>query len=311
MTDHDLVLVVDFGAQYAQLIARRVREARVYSEIVPHTLPVADMLAMNPKAIVLSGGPSSVYADGAPGIDPAIFSAGVPVFGMCYGFQLMAKGLGGTVAATGAREYGRTPVEVTEQGTLLADLPAQHKVWMSHGDQVTAAPEGFSVLATTAVTPVAAFEQVERGFAGVQWHPEVIHTEHGQQVLEHFLHEIAGCRQTWTMLNIVEEQVERIREQIGEGLVRAHHELVGIVGGLGVHRTLIGLAELGRRGDPFHPTALATGDVLDQVADGQRADRRGRARLLVGQAERDRVERVLLRGQILLESVALVGDRRG
>ncbi|UAL28739.1 glutamine-hydrolyzing GMP synthase [Nocardioides rotundus] len=215
--DHDLVLVVDFGAQYAQLIARRVREARVYSEIVPHTLPVDEMLAMNPKAIVLSGGPSSVYADGAPGIDQAIFSAGVPVFGMCYGFQLMAKGLGGTVAATGAREYGRTPVEVTEQGTLLADVPAQHKVWMSHGDQVTAAPEGFSVLATTAVTPVAAFEQVERGFAGVQWHPEVIHTEHGQQVLEHFLHEIAGCRQTWTMLNIVEEQVERIREQIGEG----------------------------------------------------------------------------------------------
>lgn len=217
MTDHDLVLVVDFGAQYAQLIARRVREARVYSEIVPHTLPVEQMLAMKPKAIVLSGGPSSVYAENAPGLDPAIFDAEVPVFGMCYGFQLMAQGLGGTVMATGAREYGRTPVQVSEPGTLLADLPAQHNVWMSHGDQVTGAPEGFTVLASTGLTPVAAFEHVQRGYAGVQWHPEVLHTEHGQEVLAHFLHEIAGCRQTWTMLNIVEEQVERIRNQMGDG----------------------------------------------------------------------------------------------
>ena len=143
------VLVVDFGAQYAQLIARRVREARVYSEIVPHHLPVAEMLERNPAAIVLSGGPSSVYADGAPAIDPALFEAGVPVFGMCYGFQLMAQGLGGTVAATGAREYGRTGVSVSAAGTLLAELPAQHTVWMSHGDSVTAAPAGFDVLAST------------------------------------------------------------------------------------------------------------------------------------------------------------------
>lgn len=215
--DHDLVLVVDFGAQYAQLIARRVREARVYSEIVPHTLPVAEMLAREPKAIVLSGGPSSVYADGAPGIDPAIFEAGVPVFGMCYGFQLMARSLGGEVAHTGAREYGRTGVRVTAPGTLLDGLPTEHRVWMSHGDSVARAPEGFSVLASTDVTPVAAFENLERRLAGVQWHPEVMHSEHGQTVLEHFLHDIAGCRQTWTMLNIVEEQVDRIREQIGDG----------------------------------------------------------------------------------------------
>jgi GMP synthase (glutamine-hydrolysing) len=214
--EHDLVLVVDFGAQYAQLIARRVREARVYSEIVPHTMPVADMLACNPKAIILSGGPSSVYAEGAPGIDTAVFTAGVPVFGMCYGFQLMAKGLGGEVAHTGAREYGRTPVSVTEPGTLLAGIPAEHKVWMSHGDSVAQAPEGFTVLASTDVTPVAAFEDVDRGLAGVQWHPEVLHSEHGQKVLEHFLHHIAGARQTWTMLNIAEEQIERVREQIGE-----------------------------------------------------------------------------------------------
>ncbi|GAA5147804.1 glutamine-hydrolyzing GMP synthase [Nocardioides marinquilinus] len=215
--EHDLVLVVDFGAQYAQLIARRVREARVYSEIVPHTLPMAEILAREPKAIILSGGPSSVYADDAPGIDEAVFEADVPVFGMCYGFQLMAQGLGGEVAATGAREYGRTAVTVAEQGTLLADVPAQHTVWMSHGDSVTAAPAGFDVLAATAQTPVAAFESLERRMAGVQWHPEVLHTEHGQQVLEHFLHDIAGCRQTWTMLNIVEEQVEAIRAQVGDG----------------------------------------------------------------------------------------------
>ncbi len=214
--EHDLVLVVDFGAQYAQLIARRVREARVYSEIVPHTMPVAEMLARNPKAIILSGGPSSVYAEGAPGIDDAVFTAGVPVFGMCYGFQLMAKGLGGEVAHTGAREYGRTPVTVSEPGTLLEGIPGEHKVWMSHGDSVAQAPAGFTVLASTDVTPVAAFEDVGRGLAGVQWHPEVLHSEHGQKVLEHFLHHIAGARQTWTMLNIAEEQIERVREQIGD-----------------------------------------------------------------------------------------------
>ncbi|MCW2843801.1 MAG: hypothetical protein JWN22_1717 [Nocardioides sp.] len=216
LPDHDLVLVVDFGAQYAQLIARRVREARVYSEIVPHTMPVAEMLARGPKAIILSGGPSSVYAEGAPSVDPTIFTAGTPVFGMCYGFQLMAQGLGGTVAHTGAREYGRTRVAVSDAGTLLADLPAEHTVWMSHGDSVTAAPDGFRVLASTTTTPVAAFEQVDRGLAGVQWHPEVLHTEHGQQVLEHFLLDIAGCRPTWTMVNIVEEQIESIRAQIGD-----------------------------------------------------------------------------------------------
>jgi GMP synthase (glutamine-hydrolysing) len=214
--DHDLVLVVDFGAQYAQLIARRVREARVYSEIVPHHLPVAQMLAKNPKAIILSGGPSSVYAEGAPSIDPAIFTSGVPAFGMCYGFQLMAQGLGGEVAHTGSREYGRTPVTVSTPGTLLADIPVQHNVWMSHGDSVAAAPAGFTVLASTQGTPVAAFEDVDRQLAGVQWHPEVLHTEHGQRVLEHFLHDIAGCRPTWTMSNIAEEQIEAIRAQIGD-----------------------------------------------------------------------------------------------
>ncbi len=216
MTEHDLVLVVDFGAQYAQLIARRVREARVYSEIVPHTTPVADLLARRPRAIILSGGPSSVYEPGAPSVDTDVFRAGVPVFGMCYGFQAMAQGLGGEVRRTGRSEYGRTPVEVTDSGTLLADVPRQHRVWMSHGDSVVAAPEGFEVLASTAGTPVAAFEDLDRRLAGVQWHPEVLHTEHGQSVLSHFLLDIAGCRPTWTMVNIVEEQVETIRARIGD-----------------------------------------------------------------------------------------------
>ena len=215
MTAHDTVLVVDFGAQYAQLIARRVREAKVYSEIVPHTMPVEEMLARQPKAIVLSGGPSSVYEPGAPQLDPALVDGRVPVFGICYGFMAMAQALGGSVAHTGQREYGRTRVEVLAPGTLLDGLPGSLVSWMSHGDEVVAAPAGFTVNARSPRATVAAFEDVDRKLAGVQWHPEVMHTEHGQAVLEHFLHDIAGCRPTWTMVNIVEEQIERIRTQIG------------------------------------------------------------------------------------------------
>ncbi|MCG0289873.1 glutamine-hydrolyzing GMP synthase [Streptomyces sp. PSAA01] len=212
----DTVLVVDFGAQYAQLIARRVREARVYSEIVPSTMPVAEMLAKNPKAIILSGGPSSVYAEGAPSLDRAIFEAGVPVFGMCYGFQLMATALGGTVDNTGAREYGRTALTVTKQGsTLFAGTPEEQQVWMSHGDACSQAPEGFTVTASTEVVPVAAFECDERKLYGVQHHPEVMHSTHGQQVLEHFLYRGAGLEPTWTTTNVVEESVAAIREQVG------------------------------------------------------------------------------------------------
>jgi GMP synthase (glutamine-hydrolysing) len=214
--DHDLVLVVDFGAQYAQLIARRVREARVYSEIVPHSMSAADMLARGPKAIILSGGPQSVYAEGAPQLQPAIVEAGVPVFGICYGFQAMAQVLGGEVRRTGNSEFGRTAVEVTTPGTLLAGVPDGNRVWMSHGDSVSLAPPGFTTLAASAGAAVAAFEAVDQGFAGVQWHPEVLHTEHGQQVLERFLYEIAGCRQTWTMGNVVEEQIAAIRAQVGD-----------------------------------------------------------------------------------------------
>ena len=217
--DHDLVLVVDFGAQYAQLIARRVREASVYSEIVPHSMPVEEMLARHPKAIILSGGPASVYTPDAPRLDPALVDGTVPVFGICYGFMAMAAALGGDVARTGQREYGRTGVEVVEPGTLLDGLPGSLVSWMSHGDEVVGAPEGFTVNARSPRATVAAFEDVERRLAGVQWHPEVMHSEHGQDVLERFLVDIAGCRRTWTSVNIVEEQVERIREQVGDARV--------------------------------------------------------------------------------------------
>ncbi|MEU3652104.1 glutamine-hydrolyzing GMP synthase [Streptomyces sp. NPDC032161] len=224
----DVVLVVDFGAQYAQLIARRVREARVYSEIVPSTMPVAEMLAKNPRAIILSGGPSSVYAEGAPTLDRSLFEAGVPVFGMCYGFQLMATTLGGTVDDNGAREYGRTPLTVTKNGsTLFEGTPAEQSVWMSHGDACSAAPEGFTVTASTDVVPVAAFENDEKKLYGVQYHPEVMHSTHGQQVLEHFLYRGAGIEPTWTTSNVVEEQIAVIREQVG-----SKRAICGLSGGV-------------------------------------------------------------------------------
>jgi GMP synthase (glutamine-hydrolysing) len=211
----DLVLVVDYGAQYAQLIARRVREAHVYSEIVPHTMPLADMLARQPRAIILSGGPASVYSPGAPSVDPALFDAGVPVFGICYGFQAMNVALGGTVAPTGGNEFGRTTLTVSAPGSLLRGLPETQQVWMSHGDEVTESPAGFTVLASSPGAPVAAFEDLSRGLAGVQFHPEVLHTQHGQQMLQRFLVEIAGLRPSWTEANIIDEQVALIRSQVG------------------------------------------------------------------------------------------------
>lgn len=216
MSEFDTVLVVDFGAQYAQLIARRVRECHVYSEIVPSSMSVEEMMAKKPKAIILSGGPSSVYAEGAPPVPHGLFSTGVPTFGICYGFQAMAQALGGEVARTGVAEYGGTALEVLDEGVIFQGLPSAQTVWMSHGDSVAAAPEGFAVTASTRETPVAAFEHPERGLYGVQFHPEVLHSEHGQTVLKHFL-DAAGCRPSWTMLNIVEDSVEAVRRQVGDG----------------------------------------------------------------------------------------------
>ena len=221
------VLVVDFGAQYAQLIARRVREADVYSEIVPHTLPVHEVLARRPAAIVLSGGPSSVYAQGAPSVDPALFEAGVPVFGICYGFQAMAAALGGTVERTGRSEYGATPLTVTAADGLFAGLPPEQTVWMSHGDSVTRAPAGFTVTASSPGAEVAAFEDLDRRLAGVQFHPEVMHTEHGQRLLERFLHDVAGLGRDWTTTGVIDAQIAAIRAQVGTGRV-----LCGLSGGV-------------------------------------------------------------------------------
>jgi GMP synthase (glutamine-hydrolysing) len=221
------VLVVDFGAQYAQLIARRVREAQVYSEIVPHSMPVAEMLARQPAAIILSGGPASVYEPAAPQVDPALFTAGVPVLGICYGFQAMALALGGEVAHTGAREFGNTPVTLMPQSALFAGLPERQDVWMSHGDCVAAAPEGFVVTAASPAAPVAGFENPTDRLAGVQFHPEVAHTRHGQTMLTRFLYNIAGIAPTWTNANIIDEQVAAIRAQVGDKQV-----ICGLSGGV-------------------------------------------------------------------------------
>ncbi|MEU8795963.1 glutamine-hydrolyzing GMP synthase [Spirillospora sp. NPDC048819] len=211
----DTVLVVDFGAQYAQLIARRVRECHVFSEIVPSTMPAAEMLAKRPKAIILSGGPASVYAEGAPIAPDGLFDLGVPTLGICYGHQVMAQALGGTVENSDVAEYGGATVAVASPGMLFAGLPHEQAVWMSHRDYVSRAPSGFTVTASTDVTPVAGMEDLERGFFGVQFHPEVLHTEHGMELLRRFLYEGAGCRPNWTMVNIADESIAAVREQVG------------------------------------------------------------------------------------------------
>ena len=221
------VLVVDFGAQYAQLIARRVREANVFSEIVPSSITAAEVTAKAPSAIILSGGPSSVYADNAPTVDAAIFSLGIPVFGICYGFQAMAAALGGVVSRTGKSEFGRTETTVQPSSKLFAGLPAQQKVWMSHGDAVTQAPAGFTVSAVTEDTPIAAFEDATGKLAGVQFHPEVLHSEHGQAILHNWLVNIAKCDATWTTASIAETEIAKAKKIIGDKRV-----ICGLSGGV-------------------------------------------------------------------------------
>jgi len=224
----DTVLVVDFGAQYAQLIARRVREAHVYSEIVPRTMAVSEMLARRPKGIILSGGPASVHVENAPSIDPSVYETGVPVLGICYGAQLVAQQLGGEVRRTGSGEYGRTPMALSGAGSLLfGDLPGEQQVWMSHGDSIVAAPSGFAVTATTPGTPVAALEDRERAVFGVQFHPEVVHTERGQDILKAFLYDVCGCRPSWTKVSIIEQAVAEVQAAVGSERV-----LCGLSGGV-------------------------------------------------------------------------------
>jgi GMP synthase (glutamine-hydrolysing) len=208
------VLVVDLGGQYSQLIARRVRECRVYSELVGHSISPQEVRARSPLALVLSGGPASVYAEGAPKVDPAIFELGVPTLGICYGMQLMAQDLGGRVERTGVSEFGKTDV-TAEGGALFANLPPEQTAWMSHRDSVTAPPEGARVVASSPAAPIAAFEDSERGLYGVQFHPEVVHTPYGNDLLKNFLYTVADAPATWTAAAVIEEQVERIRSQVG------------------------------------------------------------------------------------------------
>ena len=225
--NQELVLVVDFGAQYAQLIARRVRQAQVYSEIVPSSMSIENMLAKKPVAIILSGGPSSVYEAGAPTLDSKIFEAGIPIFGICYGFQVMASALGGVVTQTGKSEFGRTEISLGSESKLLAGLPKSFKVWMSHGDSVTSAPTGFTSTANTKDTPIVAFENSDAKFAGVQFHPEVLHSENGQEILRRWLIDVVGCKPTWNSENIVSAEVEKIKTLVGTGRV-----LCGLSGGV-------------------------------------------------------------------------------
>jgi GMP synthase (glutamine-hydrolysing) len=213
------VLVLDCGGQYAQLIARRVREARVYSELVPHSISAAEARARRPRALVLSGGPASVYAPGAPRIDPGLFELGVPTLGICYGMQLMAQELGGTVERTGVSEFGKTEVRAEPESALFAGLETEQTGWMSHRDSVTAPPSGARVTAGSPAAPIAAFEDPERGLYGVQFHPEVVHTPNGQEVLKNFLYAVADAPPTWTAAAVIEEQVERIRAQVGSDRV--------------------------------------------------------------------------------------------
>ena len=221
------VLVVDFGAQYAQLIARRVREAGVYSELVPHSMPVDEILAKDPKAIILSGGPASVFEPGAPTIDTMVFESGVPVLGICYGFQVMAYELGGKVDKAALGEYGKTEAAIDDAEGILADSPAEQTTWMSHGVAVEQAPAGFTVLAHTEGAPVAAMADESRKLYGVQWHPEVKHSPLGQKLIENFLHRCAALPNDWDASSIIEDQVKKIREKVGDAEV-----ICGLSGGV-------------------------------------------------------------------------------
>src|SRR5688572_7807599 len=234
------VVVLDFGGQYSQLIARRIRECGVFSELLPHHASLDELKARRPRGLVLSGGPASVYSDDAPPLRPELFDLGIPVLGICYGMQAMALGLGGHVEGAEVAEFGRTEFEVKEPGRLLAGLPGEQTCWMSHRDTVFEPPPGFTALASSPASPVAAFESVERGLYGIQFHPEVVHTPHGTEVLRTFLRDVCGCREEWTPASIVDEQMALIREQVGEG-----RAICGLSGGVDssvaaliVHRAL-------------------------------------------------------------------------
>jgi GMP synthase (glutamine-hydrolysing) len=223
----DEVVVLDYGGQYSQLIARRVRECGVFSELLPHHVGVEEVRRRKPKAVILSGGPASVYADGAPALEPELLELGVPVLGICYGMQLIARSLGGRVEAAEVGEFGRSDLTVLEEGSLFGGMPAAQTCWMSHRDTIFAPPPGFTTLARSSASPVAALQDVDRGIYGIQFHPEVVHTPYGQDILRTFLRDVADCDLTWSAASIVEEQITRIREQVGDGKV-----ICGLSGGV-------------------------------------------------------------------------------
>jgi GMP synthase (glutamine-hydrolysing) len=267
---HDIVLVLDFGAQYAQLIARRIRECHVFSEVVGCDLDPAEVRAHGARALVLSGGPASVYEPGAPALDPRLLDLGIPVLGLCYGQQAMARALGGRVEPTGVREYGRTLLRADPDGSvLLRGLPAEQVVWMSHGDTVTAAPPGAKVVASTDATPVAGFEDPARGLYGVQFHPEVAHTERGLDLFKNFLYEAAGCRPNWTSVSIIEEQEAAVRRQVGDARV-----LCALSGGVdsSVAALLVHRAVGDRLTCVFVDTGLLRAGEAEQVEETFRRD---------------------------------------
>jgi GMP synthase (glutamine-hydrolysing) len=260
----DTVLVVDFGAQYARLIARRVREAHVYSEIVSPSISIEEIKARNPKGIIFSGGPKSVYETPAPSIDPAVYELGIPILGLCYGAQLIALQLGGTVSRTGQGEYGRTTLSLTGTSPLCTDWPSTSEVWMSHGDAITEAPPGFVATASSPGAPVAALHDVERGIYGLQFHPEVVHTERGSEIFERFLLDACGCLPSWTHVSIIEQQVAAVQAQVGTARV-----LCALSGGVdsAVAAALVHKAIGDQLTCVFVDTGLMRSGEADQVED--------------------------------------------
>jgi GMP synthase (glutamine-hydrolysing) len=223
----DEVVVLDYGGQYSQLIARRVRECGVFSELLPHHVGAAEVARRRPKGVILSGGPASVYADGAPPLETELLELGIPVLGICYGMQLIAHELGGQVQGAPVGEFGRSHLTVRHTGRLLAGTPPEQTCWMSHRDTVFTAPPGFDALASSTASPVAAFESTQRGVYGIQFHPEVVHTPYGQQVLTNFLVEICGCERNWSATSVIEDQIDRVRAQVGDG-----RAICGLSGGV-------------------------------------------------------------------------------
>ena len=221
------VVVLDYGGQYSQLIARRVRDCGVFSELLPHDVPLEEIARRKPRGIILSGGPASVYAEGAPRLDRGLLELGVPVMGICYGMQLLVHELGGRVEQAEVGEFGRSDLHVSSPGVLMRGMPREQTCWMSHRDTVFEPPPGFTALASSSASPVAAVEDTERGIYGIQFHPEVVHTPYGQEILTRFLTEVCGCEQTWSAASIVEDQIRRIREQVGDGRV-----ICGLSGGV-------------------------------------------------------------------------------